>query len=779
MVSQSSPKSQSAISSLPGTSTSLLATSVNPSSFSISALHADNFDPQAFIAERRQHAPLSLIRDELRAYVSSLSSQIVHAVQKDFNRFTNFGPSLADATLLAKSLQPGLEQLHSNLDSLHAHLRSQADTLQAALAQRHEINNRRNTLQTLVSVHDSIVKCERLLRQFSPLTSDILSDSAFSLLDRITAETAQLSFKLTRAQPCGFLDSLTVRISSIKRQVRSSLDQCLQRALPSSEPFDSEVLSRVLTLYVVAGMQDDAHDFFTRQVVSPFTSQRLRMSIMLSAAERQLQQEGKSARSVTPGDALRAAHHEIVSFLGDRVLPLVSLCASDGQLAKRVDVVGKSVWPNIQRAISTQMGPAFSPGIPDVFHRSFQAGADIFSAIEAAAADEFRDSLRESSTTVEFAKHWNLPVYFQLRFQEISSTFESNLAKGPIAGEECNTGSASYGSSSNNGSVEGRVLRTDVYECAVTSSLVTSLRRCWGEDVFLMPLTHRFMRLSLQLLARYATWVRTGLAGEWSGSGSDSISKGAARVIHDVHVLQARLPAELASILRVRCPSLCSESIDGMETAFSEAVERFATLISELVTSISDAIATDCVENLQPLRGSIATYRMSSKQAPTTFTSFVPKILRPLRTFLKDHEKLVDETLRMDIAKAVVDRTSQEYFEMATELVERNKSNEATLRRLNIGRSGAGATGGDGLSVVEKISAQMFLDVEQFTDEVAGIGVKVEDVESLLRLRESVKQERGDGKERNEDGWSVGASGGGGTDAGVDENEESKAELDS
>lgn len=740
MVSDASSKSHKITLSSSATSTSILATSVNPSSFAISALHADDFDPQAFIAERRQHAPLSLIRDELRAYVSSISSQIVHAVQKDFNRFTNFGPSLADATLLAKSLHPGLEQLHSNLNSLHTHLRSQADTLQAALAQRHEINNRRNALQTLVSVHDSIVKCERLLRQFSPLASDILSDSAFSLLDRITAETAQLSFTLTRAQQCAFLDSLTVRISTIKRQVRSSLDQCLQRALPNSKPFDPDVLSRVLTLYVVAGMQDDAHEFFTRHIVSPFTSQRLRMSIMLSVAERQLQQEGKPTSSVTPGDALRAAHHEIVSFLGDRVLPLVSLCTSDARLAKRLDIIGKSVWPNVQRAISTQMAPAFSPGIPDVFHRSFQAGTDIFAAIEAAAGDEFRHALRESSITAEFAKHWNLPVYFQLRFQEISSGFESNLAKGPIAVEECKSGSGSSGSSSS-GNVEGRVLRTDLYKSAAASSLVASLRRCWSEDVFLMALTHRFMRLSLQLLARYSTWVRTGLAGEWSDSGSDSICKGAARVIHDVNVLQTRLPAELASILHVRCGSICSESMDGMETAFSEAVERLATLVPELVTSVSDAVAADCVENLQPLRGSIATYRMSSKQAPTTYTSFVPKILRPLRVFLKDHEKTVGQDLRMEIAKAVVDRTSQEYFAMATELVERNKSNEATLRRLNIGRSGSNATGGDGLSVVEKISAQMFLDVEQFTDEVAGIGVNVEDVESLRQLRESVKRE--------------------------------------
>lgn len=722
-------------------STSAFPVSVNPSSFSVSALHDEKFDPQAFIAERRQHAPLSLVRDELRVYVSSLSSQIVQAVQKDFNLFINFGPSLADATLLAQTLEPALQNLHSNLYSLHSHLRSQADTLHAALAQRHEINNRRVALQTLVSVNDSIIKCERLLRQFSPLAQDPLSDASFSLLDRITAETAQLTFTLTRAQTCAFLESLSVRISAIKRQVRASLDQCMNRALPTSKPFDSKTLSKVLALYVVAGMQDDAHDFFTRHVVSPFASQRLRMSVMLSVAERKLQQEGKAVSSVTPGDALRATHGEIVSFLGDRVLPLVSLCASDTRLAKRLDFVGKSVWPNIQRAISVQMTPAFSPGIPDVFHQSFQAGADIFAAIESASTDAFRYALRKSPATTEFTKHWNLPVYFQLRFQEITSAFEASLADGPVPIGESNVASVPLTNSENSGSSESRVLRTDVYKSEATCSLVRSLRRCWAEEVFLTALTHRFVRLSLQVLARFATWVRTGLAGEWSGSGSESVTNSAARIINDVAILQSRLPAELASVLRLRCPSFSADSIDGIETVFSDAIERFAALVPDLVGSISDALATDCVENLQPLRGMIATYRMSSKQAPTAHSIFVPKILRPLKGFLKDHEKTVDETIRMDIAKSVVDRTAQEYLAMATEQVERNKSNEATLRRLNIGRSGTNAKATDGMSVVEKILAQLFLDVEQFVVEVSGTGILVEDVSSLQSLRDSVKLE--------------------------------------
>lgn len=768
--------------SLPASvSTSLIdvGSALKPQSFALSALHSEEFDARAFVAERRQHAPLSLVRDELRAYTNALSSRIVQAVQRDFSVLTGLGTSLTDATILAAELQPSVKQLRERLEELHASLQVHAESLNTALARRREVYSRRVALQTLVTAHESLVKCERLLRQYSStsssassLATDPLSSQALGLLDRITAETAQLSFTVSRSSiSSAFLDTLSVRVSAVKRQVRASLDACLQRALPSDREFDSETLARVLALYVIAGMSDDAYDFFGRQIVAPFTAQRLRMGVMLAAAERKIQSQSQSQSQsppqsqpksqppstssnnlnssnsppVTPGDALRAAHDEIVAFLGDRVLPVVSLCQSDARLARRLDFVGNAVWPQVQRAISMHMGAAFSPGIPDVFHRSFRAGTDIFAAIEAAAGDEFRSALCSSSTTAEFWKHWNLPVYFQLRFQEISSAFEEQLAQGPIASNvSTGAGVGSRFALAEAKDFDARLLRSDVYRASATVALVSCLRRCWAEEVYLAPLTHRFVRLSLQVLARYSTWVRTGLAGEWTES--DGVARGAARVVRDIGVLQERLPTELASLLRARCANLDGRSVEAIESGFAEAINRFGTLIPDIVQSIEDAIGQACTENLQPLRGIIATYRMSSKQAPTRHSSFVPKILRPLRVFLKDHEgSSLDDDVVTTLVRGVVGITSEQYLIMVTDLIERNKSNEATLKRLNIGRSSAAlkpASGGGGLSVVQKITMQLYLDVEQFADEVFALGVDVSGVSSLHRLRENVRHER-------------------------------------
>ena len=299
--------------------------------------------------------------------------------------------------------------------------------------------------------------------------------------------------------------------------------------------------------------------------------------------------------------------------------------------------------------------------------------------------------------------------------------------------------------------MDARLLRTDVYKCTATRTLIACLRRCWSDDVFLLSLTHRFVRLSLQLIARYSTWVRIGLAGDWL-SVSDAIENNCALVIYDINMIQKRLPAKLASILRSRCSSLSTDMIEMIENGFLDAVTRYSSVIPDIAESIADALALKCKESLQPLRGIVATYRLKSKQAPTKHSSFVPQILCPLRSFVKLNESNLvssdqssDIKVSSNIAGKVIESVAAEYLTMATESIEKNKNNEATLRRLNIGRAGAAnknKSEAQGMSVVEKIVLQLFLDVEQFAEEVTSVGVDPESIESLQKLRDNIKSEK-------------------------------------
>ena len=45
------------------------------------------------------------------------------------------------------------------------------------------------------------------------------------------------------------------------------------------------------------------------------------------------------------------------------------------------------------------------------------------------------------------------------------------------------------------------------YQLSASQVLWECLQRCWHDNVFLTPLCHRFWKLTLQLLSRYAVWV--------------------------------------------------------------------------------------------------------------------------------------------------------------------------------------------------------------------------------------------------------------------------------
>jgi conserved oligomeric Golgi complex subunit 2 len=729
---------------------------------------APPLDIPAFITAARANAPLSVMRTDLTALLETVHASLITSVQNSFSQFVSLGPALADVPALADAAAKPLASLHEDLTALLGSLDDDINALSATLSARRAAADRADSLRVLLRANDLLLKCERLLRDYSGQKSTDTED-ALRLVERIAGEAAQLAFVLSRAGTGSFVCSMSVRVSVVRRSIRTHLEAWLRRALfpkrpggSADGPYDADILTRVLGAYVVAGIGSDAEAFFRREIVAPFTSDRIRMMPLLAVAEREkkasapLQRRASSSDadpaglkslSVTPADALEVAERAIVRFLGERVMPITSLCASEERLKTRLNFVGNSVWPQVTKAISSHMATAFSPGIPDVFHQSALSGSRIYAAVESAVvSDSQRDSLRRHSATVSFWHHWNLSVYFQLRFREIASTFDVDLQRGPVT-----ISSAARSSSGGDRAVTAafvgggyRLLRSDMYQVCASVAMIDALRTCWSEKVYLKPLAHRFLRLSLQLLARYSTWVRTGLAGEWSGS--DAIPAGAARVYSDISVMQQRVSAEFASLLRMRDSNIDEAILNDMDSAFSEAITVFSSLLPDLSRSMSDALSRSCVDNLQPLRGILATYRMPSKPAPTTNSPFVPKVLRPLKSFLQEQRGKLDNAACVTIATAVAEATTEKYYELATDLLNSNKKSEETLKRLNIGRGGSGpaaaARGGSGaISMTDKVSMQLYLDVAKFRDEIEALGVTLANVPSIARLWLSVRRD--------------------------------------
>ena len=117
--------------------------------------------------------------------------------------------------------------------------------------------------------------------------------------------------------------------------------------------------------------------------------------------------------------------------------------------------------------------------------------------------------------TSEYSKKWNLPIYYQLRFGQICSRIEEAIHKIQYSNEgwhrQDNVMTFSNESESGNGNeVEGYGYG---FELAFFRELVDALSWLWREDVFLKPLTHRFLRGTMQILGRIISFIKDGLEG--------------------------------------------------------------------------------------------------------------------------------------------------------------------------------------------------------------------------------------------------------------------------
>lgn len=103
---------------------------------------------------------------------------------------------------------------------------------------------------------------------------------------------------------------------------------------------------------------------------------------------------------------------------------------------------------------------------------------------------------RAHASYTNFVKHWNLSVYFQLRFTEIAGKVEKALTL-PLKDQLTPDILASLPS----------VMQQAHFVLNTTRVVMGELVRVWSPTVYIYELTPRFVKLTFQLLARYSSWV--------------------------------------------------------------------------------------------------------------------------------------------------------------------------------------------------------------------------------------------------------------------------------
>ena len=583
------------------------------------------------------------------------------------------------------------------------------------------------------------------------------------------------------------------------------------------------LLGHLFRSFALLGRGSDAESIFARVAVMPIVRNKVSIG--------KLDEGGSRGECAGLFGLLQEIVQGVHESWGDLLRSVESIFDMDGLEQQseddspvQIDLVTAGVWVPIVTALMAD--PAiktaiFSPGIASIFQANYCAldtflaelamallkpstgnvngdasnNASLFGSdndrlalaqlyyqpeIDARIIISVQSRIYCHPTTVDYSKKWNLPIYYQLRFGEVCARLEKAINGVQTEGWHAQvfTGPDSLAKS---------LKEKYGFELPVFMELFDALTWFWQPDVFLRPLTHRFLRGTIQLLGRVIAFVKDGLKGEIkfglvttaddtpSPQGSTTMTmEGTSLVpkppmvdnsytwcdrIEDVAAVSWELTVLESYITQDHVPRIVevvSPPTTGTGTTEEATRTRSetTTLVSEVMTEAAQEISpvvigiwneiivtimtAKCSSPLSSVKGVAATYRMTNRPPPTQASPFVNTILRPLKEFDASFSNRIPAHLGILWKKRIVDTISESYSTAVSELIETVQKTEEALKNRKTRRAVAG-----GLSDGEKVRLQLYLDQKAFALSVEGVGIEpssVEGIRSLISLTQAAEE---------------------------------------
>ncbi|PKU79464.1 conserved oligomeric Golgi complex subunit 2 isoform X1 [Dendrobium catenatum] len=700
-----------------------------------SFLRAD-FDPESYIADLRTFVPLESLGAELRSHLATLKSELVELINRDYTDFVSLSTRLVDVDSSVARMRAPLVEFRDKAGAFRIAVENSLSSLRSGLRQRAEASAAREMLERLLDTFHVVSKVEKLIKEL-PITvsigpgadlvhveKGILSNenslhpaengtnfrvTQSILLERIASEMNRIKFSISNAKDLPFIVNLEKRIQSATELLDHSLGNCFKDGL---EHHDDDAIYNCLRAYAAIDNTTAAEEIFRIVIVTPLIQK------IIPYNHSQII-DGSSS------DELEEYYQKIRQSIKSDCKFILDISSIENSGLHVFDFLANSILKEVLLAIQKGKPGAFSPGKPTEFLKNYKSSLGFLAYLEGYCSSKSAVSkFRLQAVYVDFMRQWNIGVYFSLRFQEIAGALDSTLMAASVTPVD--------NLYSNQGKFQILTLKQSVM-------LLESLRLCWSEDVLVISCSDKFLRLSLQLLSRYSTWLSAGLLTR-NAAAEDFIY-----VIHDVGFLVAELSGNFLTHVLQLLESCSTEVLDLVRRSILQAVTSLNDTLPIVKNSMVEGIAERSFEDLKQLKGITATYRMTDK-LPVRHSPYVSGILRPLKVFLDgDSVVYLNKELLNELLYSTADRITGRYYEMAADVVNLARKTESSLLRLRQGaqrRVGASSDALDNnISNTEKICMQLFLDIQEYGRNLASLGVKAADIPTYRSIWQLVAPE--------------------------------------
>ncbi|XP_010250762.1 PREDICTED: conserved oligomeric Golgi complex subunit 2 [Nelumbo nucifera] len=712
--------------------------------FKKNAFLEENFDSEAYITDLRTFVPFDNLRSELQTHLSSLKHELVELINRDYADFVNLSTKLVDVDGTILRMRAPLTELREKISQFRGSVESSLAALQNGLRQRAEASAAREVLELLLDTFHVVSKVEKLIKELPSVPSDWSNGDVNStekgslqhtengtnfretqsmLLERIASEMNRLKFYMAHAQDLPFIGNMEKRIQSASLLLDASLGRCFIDGL---EHHDANTIYNCLRAYAAIDNTNGAEEIFRTTIVYPLIQKIIPNSSSQSMA----------AVSV---DELEEDYQQIIEHIENGCKFLLEISSSANSGLHVFDFLANSILKEVLSSIQKGKPGAFSPGRPTEFLKNYKSSLAFLDYLEGycpsrSAVVKFRAEV----VYVEFMKQWNIGVYFSLRFQEIAGALDSALMVASLT--------PVHNSHSSQGNSGVLTLKQSV-------TLLESLRSCWKEDVLVFSCSDKFLRLSLQLLSRYSTWLsfgltirRTGNTGsnpgfEWAVS---AVPEDFIYVMHDIDCLVTELSGDyLGHVIQILA-SCSPEVLDPVKQSILQGANSLKDLAPLAMNTMIEALVEKSLETLRQVKGVTATYRMTNKPLPIRHSPYVSGILYPLKTFLDGERATTYLTMeaKNKLLLGAAEEITGRYYELTSEVVNVARKTESSLQRIRQGaqrRAGASSDVSEqNVSDTDKICMQLFLDVQEYGRNLSALGVVATNIPTYRSLWQCV-----------------------------------------
>nr|XP_046213226.1 conserved oligomeric Golgi complex subunit 2 isoform X2 [Oncorhynchus gorbuscha] len=697
----------------------------------------DDFDVDQFVADCRKHVQLEEMREDLEMYYKLLKTAMVELINKDYADFVNLSTNLVGMDKALNQLSVPLGQLQE--ESLRTSVSEVIQAIDNQLSKQDDLQNKKMCVTRLIQVVRSVEKIEKILHSQNSKDSTSLEISspllAGQILERIATEFNQLQFHAVQSKGMPLLDKVRPRISGITSMLQQSLEGLLIQGLQTS---NVDIVRHCLRTYATIDKTRDAEALVGQVLVKPYMDEVIVEQLVKS----------------TP-NGLQIMYTKLLEFVPHhcRLLREVTGMAISSEKADIVpgyDFLVNSVWPEIIKGIEERIPSLFNAGNPDTFYERYTISMDFVRKFDRQCGSQASvRRLRAHASYQSFHNKWNLPVYFQLRYKEIAACLENAIADGLEA--------APAGS---------------CYHLLVSQVLWNSLVRCWVEKVYLPPLSHRFWKLTLQLISRYSKFLTEMLTkspstevskdpvrplpssasstssrtsqddgGSESGSPATLSTKQLVFIASDVDKLQDQIP-ELSKMIMQTLEVIGYKNVVIVGEALEDSKASLTGCIPTLNSKMTQHLTERCFRFLKSASEVPRLYRRTNKEVPFRASAYMDNALRPLHQLLSDSKDMVKPSIAQDWLRVALNDCTQRYFETISDVLSSVKKMEESLKRLKQARKTAttntiGTTGGP--TDDSKIRLQLALDVEYLGEQIQKMGLQPADITMFSTLNDLVQ----------------------------------------